>query len=280
MPYFEDNDDQEVVLAAVTKNWIALVFASERLKGTKEVVLAAVKQSGVALSLASDELKGDQEIVMLAVNENGLMLEHASAELKAVKKVVLAAVKENGLALQYAMNPTNDDDDIVEEAVKEAGNSVLQFASERLRSYDPPKYEKAKPEVPSAVPSEILLGTYKLVSRTPTSEYMEGTTKDKYDARLNVAPLWGKDVEIYAFPPSMNEHDTFPYIMRDFKKVTFNIKIFDPNIRRKVIGDLKNLRTKRGGMRKTKNKRRKQKRKTKRSKRRNNKSNKRKTTRR
>jgi len=46
---------------------------------------------------------------------------------------VMAAVKENGLALQYASAELKGDREIVAEAVKEADNSVLQFASERLR---------------------------------------------------------------------------------------------------------------------------------------------------
>ena len=61
----------EIVLAAVAQDGVALVYASEKLKGDKEVVLAAVRQNGDALGYASEELQIDKEVVLAAVAQNG-----------------------------------------------------------------------------------------------------------------------------------------------------------------------------------------------------------------
>ncbi len=45
----KNNNNKEIVLAAVKKTGLALEFASENLKNDKEVVIAAVKQDGNAL---------------------------------------------------------------------------------------------------------------------------------------------------------------------------------------------------------------------------------------
>merc|ERR1712194_775984 len=41
--------DHEIVLAAVSKNWAALQYASADLKGDREIVLAAVSKNWAAL---------------------------------------------------------------------------------------------------------------------------------------------------------------------------------------------------------------------------------------
>jgi hypothetical protein len=50
-------------------------------ENNKEVVLAAVKEDGYALQFASDELRDDKEVVLAAVNEDRWALRYASKSL-------------------------------------------------------------------------------------------------------------------------------------------------------------------------------------------------------
>ena len=74
-------NDDDVVLAAVTNNGLALQHASERLKRYHDIVLAAVRQNGLALQYASGDMKDNIDIVRIAVRQNGLALQYASDSL-------------------------------------------------------------------------------------------------------------------------------------------------------------------------------------------------------
>ena len=60
------NNDEEVVLAAVSKDGFSLEFASERLKNDKKIVLAAASKHGYALKFASEELQNDTKVASIA----------------------------------------------------------------------------------------------------------------------------------------------------------------------------------------------------------------------
>ena len=83
-------DNHEIVMAAVSQNWEALIFASQQLKGNHEIVMAAGSQNWLALQHASEELKGSRAIVMAAVSQYGPALQFASEELKGDHKIVMA----------------------------------------------------------------------------------------------------------------------------------------------------------------------------------------------
>ena len=126
-------NDREVVMAAVKKNGWAFRYASDKLKNDREVVMAAINNTGMALRYASDKLKNDREVVMAAVKECDLALQYASDELRADRDIVMAAVNNDGIALRYASNTLKDDRDVVFAAVLNYG-STLRHASERLRN--------------------------------------------------------------------------------------------------------------------------------------------------
>ena len=155
-----------VVLAAVSKNGLALKYASAELKKDREVVLAAVEQNGMALEYVGHEelsLKGYREVVLAAVKKDGHALQCVNHEklrpegypdvvLAAVKKdghalqcvdhgklsgagchaVVLAAVEQNGLALRHASPSLQGDYGVVLAAVEQNG-MALQYASAELK---------------------------------------------------------------------------------------------------------------------------------------------------
>jgi len=129
-------DDARVrgfVLAAVTQNGLALVYAHRDLRADPEIVLAAVKQNGLALDYASEDLKADPAIVRTAVTQNGLALVYASEDLKADPAIVRTAVTQNGLALRHASEDLKSDPAIVRTAVTQDGDA-LDYASEDLKS--------------------------------------------------------------------------------------------------------------------------------------------------
>ena len=57
-------DENDIVLAAVSQNGLALRFASDRLKDENNIVFAAVSQNGLALPFASDRLKGPLQLLV------------------------------------------------------------------------------------------------------------------------------------------------------------------------------------------------------------------------
>jgi len=137
--YFESLDSELknnklVVLAAVERHVLTLLYASVELRGDHEVVMAALRQSRslFVLEYASNRLKGDKDFMLEAVRCHGFALYFASEELKGDRDVVLEAVRFDGNALQYASEALKGDRDVVMEAVKNDGNS-LQYASEELR---------------------------------------------------------------------------------------------------------------------------------------------------
>ncbi len=68
---FEVQDDEELVRLAVSKNGLALEFASDRLRDDYETVMTAVSKNGLALGFASKRLQGNREIALEAVTSNG-----------------------------------------------------------------------------------------------------------------------------------------------------------------------------------------------------------------
>ena len=115
------------------QNGWALEHASAELQNDNEIVLAAVSQNGDALQYASAELQNDRDFVLAAVLQNGWALEHASAELQNDREIVLAAVSQNGYALYYASAELQNNRDIVLAAVSQDGHS-LEFASAEFKN--------------------------------------------------------------------------------------------------------------------------------------------------
>lgn len=126
-------EDRDLVLAAVSKDGLALLYARPMIKADREVVIKAVSNNGLALQFASAELRGDRRVVLAAVADNGVALSHASEELQADHEVVLAAVSETGSALQHAGPNLRADREVVTAALRASSRS-LRFAAPELRS--------------------------------------------------------------------------------------------------------------------------------------------------
>jgi len=150
-------EDESVVMAALSENCEAFKYAAEALRGKREFVLKVIRaEPSKVLRYATKELrrspdflldvlfyrpsafryipqpyKDDRNFVLEAVRRNGAIL----GEVKAFSgdhEVVLAAVRADGSNLRFASDAARADSEIVLAAVRTDGCS-LKFASDELR---------------------------------------------------------------------------------------------------------------------------------------------------
>jgi len=101
--YFDDfTGDEDVVLAAVSKNVSAFEYIDYEFSSNKKVMMAVVSRDGFLLEEADEILRNDKEVVLAAVKETGNAFEYASDVLKKDRRFVLAATKLNGYSFLFA----------------------------------------------------------------------------------------------------------------------------------------------------------------------------------
>ena len=115
--------DRSVVLAAVTKDPMALVSCSDAFRADREIVLAAIAIAGFALYAASAALQADRDIVLAAVRKTGPALHFAAEELKDDFEIALAACENQGCAIEFVSQRLKDDGRI--RAAAEAEHAAL-----------------------------------------------------------------------------------------------------------------------------------------------------------
>jgi hypothetical protein len=126
------SSDEEIVLAAVQQNGLALQFASPEIQAESAIVLKAMQQNVLAFRHASEELKDDYDFVLKAVQQNGLALRYAPVQFQANREIVLAAVQQNILAFMVVPSVFKADREFILEAVKQNG-WALRWATEDLK---------------------------------------------------------------------------------------------------------------------------------------------------
>ncbi|MBR8700480.1 MULTISPECIES: DUF4116 domain-containing protein [unclassified Fusobacterium] len=129
----EQQNNKDIVLAAIQHDGRALEFASDELKDNKEVVLKAVNSNGLSLEFASDKLKNDKETVMAAIENNPDSIEFASLKLKNNKDISKETVKRKGINLRFLSEEIRSDEDIALIAVQQDGRA-LEFVGDKLKS--------------------------------------------------------------------------------------------------------------------------------------------------
>lgn len=90
----------------------AIQFASDRIRGDRDSMARIVEQDGRALQFATDDLRNDYGLAFIAVCSTGRALQFASAELQANRALVLAAMGQDRSALSYASKELREDRDI------------------------------------------------------------------------------------------------------------------------------------------------------------------------
>jgi hypothetical protein len=125
-------DDDLIVLEAVSKYGLGLEFASDRLKDNILIIQAAIQQNPFALKFASQALRDDFKIVQSAIEKSGITLQYASLSLRDNMELVLYAISNNGRALEYASDNLKDDIDLVKKSIS-LEKSNLKYASNRLK---------------------------------------------------------------------------------------------------------------------------------------------------
>eukprot|EP00434_Breviolum_minutum_P039236 symbB.v1.2.034835.t1/scaffold4568.1/size37887/1 len=129
----EFQNDDEVVLEAISQDVSALRWASDRLRSSKAFVLKALrtseklqgKSAARVWHFASEELKKDRDVIMaavrldsleifpsadreiveLAVSQHGSLLSFAGDFLKADRDLALLAIRNDAWALQWVTDP-------------------------------------------------------------------------------------------------------------------------------------------------------------------------------
>lgn len=129
----EVRDSKEIVLHAVSRCGLALLFASAGLKGDREVVEEALSQNGHSFCHAAAELRHDRELVLRAVAKAGKVLSRLPDHLRGDREVVLAAVSQDGYALEFASAELQNDPEVVRAAVLQEGDA-LEFADQNVRA--------------------------------------------------------------------------------------------------------------------------------------------------
>eukprot|EP00927_Polykrikos_kofoidii_P041212 TRINITY_DN35127_c0_g1_i1.p1 TRINITY_DN35127_c0_g1~~TRINITY_DN35127_c0_g1_i1.p1 ORF type:complete len:435 (+),score=51.52 TRINITY_DN35127_c0_g1_i1:165-1469(+) len=150
--------NRTVVMAAVSRDGMSLMFADPRLRADPEVVLAAISHCAEAILSADRMLRVDESFILRAIEKNsavfqfldtvwgnrllakaavesdGLLLRFAKETVQRNAEVVLAAVCQNGEALKYAHPTLRADPQIVLAAVTRKG-TALRHANHLLRNY-------------------------------------------------------------------------------------------------------------------------------------------------
>jgi len=151
-------DSYSFVFKRVTKHGKHLQYASKKLQDDERVVLAAVTNCPASLQFASDRLKSSKQILLVAVSKNGNALDyvnHASLSADAAKLIYETAVNTTANAIRYIpsnmqtfelvnravyVNPKliayiseyTDDYDLILHCAKHCA-TLLRYASARLR---------------------------------------------------------------------------------------------------------------------------------------------------
>jgi hypothetical protein len=113
------NDNKEVMLVAVNKNYKNFPKVDSSLKKDKEFVVEVLKKHGILLKDVDGTLKKDEDCVKVAVMQDGMALQYADEGLKANKEVVVMAIKQK-----------------LKEKGKDEALKVLKFAAPALLEND------------------------------------------------------------------------------------------------------------------------------------------------
>jgi hypothetical protein len=123
-------DTPDVVLAALSTDPRAFIFASARLREDRAFVLQAARANGAVLEFTDPAFLSDLEICLAAVGENWRALK---AGLRDEPDFMLEAVKHSYGAFNYAPNSLKSNREFVLAVIKIAG-LALQFAALELRA--------------------------------------------------------------------------------------------------------------------------------------------------
>lgn len=117
--YDEDNDN--IVLAAVQQNGMALKHASARLQDQEDIVLAAVREYAYAIAYASPRLRKKPEIILAAMCGDPSLVERVSDKIRYAivnnRKAMLEVIQQNGRAVLYVGDSLKKDHELYHNAV-------------------------------------------------------------------------------------------------------------------------------------------------------------------
>ena len=126
-------NDYEVVLRAVTKNWINLRSMPTRFCNDAALVLIGIQQHPEAFWSASYDLKLNPVFVLQALHRNPAVFRFFTPAQQANRIIVKDAVNRWWCNLEYASQTLRNDPEIVLTAVRNQGRAI-RYASSELRN--------------------------------------------------------------------------------------------------------------------------------------------------
>lgn len=109
-------NNKEIALAAVKKNWVAIKYVSKQLQNDYDVVMAAI-ESQEPVDLVTGKKANMFGTSLFYVSTYSYSPLAWASKLQNNREVVLAAVKKNGMALGYAAPKLRNDPEILAAAI-------------------------------------------------------------------------------------------------------------------------------------------------------------------
>ncbi len=129
MPQF--NEDEDVVIAALSQSGYVLRFVGPTLKMAKHIIMIAVSQWGEALSFVNGELRNDQDIIFTAITHNPRAINVVSQKLTDdVDFIIMCATYNKNILNQDVVSKHFNDDRVSKMALELNGLLITKMTFE------------------------------------------------------------------------------------------------------------------------------------------------------
>jgi hypothetical protein len=119
LEYSKFQNDEEIVLIAVTNNGYALKYACESFKKNKKFIIPAIKNKEKIYKLIDKNLQNDLEIIETLLTSHGIFsMSYIDKKFLNDKNFALKYLKIEGLFLQFFSMNLRNDIEVVETALK------------------------------------------------------------------------------------------------------------------------------------------------------------------
>jgi len=128
--------DREFITNALARNWQALKFADQELRGEKDIVLAAVRSGGLAIKYASEELQADRDVAIEAVKQTWQVYQKLNKKLRSDSEIAKCATQQDWHSLKYITKDLKTNHDLMRIAVQQSWQSFEFLVLEMRRKRD------------------------------------------------------------------------------------------------------------------------------------------------
>jgi hypothetical protein len=111
-------NNEDFMLAAGKKNFLAFGHIGDKLKDSKEFMLKAIAIHFTAASDASEQLRNDEDFMLKAIKQNSATVLYLGTQLKGNKDFWLRAIEQSPDAAGYLKDPLKSDAAFMEAVAK------------------------------------------------------------------------------------------------------------------------------------------------------------------